>query len=77
MLGETPEHCHTLKLEHPILTNRDLEKLRRVSWGDFLAITLPMVYRVDGGEKVLLNDLGDTGTWAISRWGKSATQASK
>jgi glutamate synthase domain-containing protein 2/glutamate synthase domain-containing protein 1/glutamate synthase domain-containing protein 3 len=53
VLEETPQHCHTLKLEHPILTNRDLEKLRRVSWGDFLAITLPMVYRVEGGEKEL------------------------
>src|SRR5205814_8189572 len=37
ILAETPQHCHTLKLEHPILTNRDLEKLRRVSQGDFLA----------------------------------------
>ena len=31
ILDETPQHCHTLKLAHPILTNRDLEKLRRVS----------------------------------------------
>ncbi len=50
ILDETPLHCHTLKLPHPILTNYDLEKLRRVSWGDFLATTLPMLYRVDGGE---------------------------
>ena len=41
ILDETPQHCHTLKLQHPILTNRDLEKLRRVSSGDFLACTLP------------------------------------
>ena len=41
ILEETPQHCHTLKLPHPILTNRDLEKLRRVSWGDFLGTTLP------------------------------------
>lgn len=53
ILDETPQHCHTLKLEHPILTNYDLEKLRRVSWGDFLAATLPALYRVDGGEKEL------------------------
>ncbi len=33
ILAETPEHCHTLRLEHPILSNRDLEKLRRVSHG--------------------------------------------
>jgi glutamate synthase domain-containing protein 2/glutamate synthase domain-containing protein 1/glutamate synthase domain-containing protein 3 len=53
ILEETPQHCHTLKLQHPILTNYDLEKLRRVSWGDFLATTLPTVYQVDGGEKEL------------------------
>jgi glutamate synthase (NADPH) large chain len=49
ILEETPQHCHTLKLPHPILTNKDLEKLRRVSWGDFLGTTLQAVFRVDGG----------------------------
>ena len=44
ILDETPQHCHTLKLPHPILTNRDLEKLRRVTQGDFLATTLPMLF---------------------------------
>jgi glutamate synthase (NADPH) large chain len=53
ILAETPEHCHTLKLPHPILTNRDLEKLRRVSQGDFLATTLSMVFRAEGGAKEL------------------------
>ncbi len=57
ILDETPQHCHTLKLPHPILTNYDLEKLRRVSWGDFLATTLPVLYRVDGGEKELARAL--------------------
>ncbi len=49
LLDETPQHCHTLKLKYPILTNHDLEKLRRLSWGDFLATTLPAFFRVDGG----------------------------
>ena len=53
ILEETPQHCHTLKLPHPILTNRDLEKLRRVSQGDLLTCTLPMLYRAEGGEKEL------------------------
>ena len=53
ILDETPEHCHTLRLEHPILTNRDLEKLRRVSQGDFLATTLPALFPVGEGEKGL------------------------
>ncbi|HWB85881.1 MAG TPA: glutamate synthase large subunit [Bryobacteraceae bacterium] len=53
ILAETPQHCHTLKLPHPILTNRDLEKLRRVSQGDFLASTLPMLFPVAEGVKGL------------------------
>jgi len=53
ILDETPQHCHTLKLEYPILTNTDFEKLRRVSWRDFLATTLPIFFRVDGGEREL------------------------
>jgi glutamate synthase domain-containing protein 2/glutamate synthase domain-containing protein 1/glutamate synthase domain-containing protein 3 len=53
ILAETPQHCHTLKLDHPILTNHDFEKLRRVSWRDFLATTLPIFFRVEGGEKEL------------------------
>jgi glutamate synthase domain-containing protein 2/glutamate synthase domain-containing protein 1/glutamate synthase domain-containing protein 3 len=53
ILEETPQHCHTLKLEQPILTNHDLEKLRRVSQGDFLATTLPTLFRVEDGEKGL------------------------
>ncbi len=50
ILEETPRNCHTLKLPHPILTNRELEKLRRVSSGDLLAITLPALFRVEDGE---------------------------
>jgi glutamate synthase (NADPH) large chain len=53
ILAETPQHCHTLKLKHPILTNRDLEKLRRVSQGDFLASTLPMMFQAEDGAKGL------------------------
>ncbi|MBM3727992.1 MAG: glutamate synthase large subunit [Acidobacteria bacterium] len=53
ILEATPRHCHTLKLDQPILTNYDLEKLRRVSQGDFLATTLPALFRVNGGETEL------------------------
>jgi hypothetical protein len=51
LLDETPQHCHILKLPNPVLTNRDLEKMRRVSQGDFLATMLPTLFRVEGGEK--------------------------
>ena len=53
ILDETPQHCHTLRLPHPILGNRSLEKLRRVSQGDFLATTLPTLFPAEDGEKGL------------------------
>jgi glutamate synthase (NADPH) large chain len=53
ILEETPKNCHTLKLRHPVISNWRLEKLRRVSWGNFLATSLPMLFRVNGGEKQL------------------------
>jgi glutamate synthase domain-containing protein 2/glutamate synthase domain-containing protein 1/glutamate synthase domain-containing protein 3 len=59
ILDEAPENCHTLKLPHPILTNRDLEKLRRVSSGDLLATTLPTLFRAEDGEKGLKRALED------------------
>ncbi len=50
LLAETPEQCHLLKMPHPVLTNRDLEKLRRVSRGDLLASTLPTTFSSHEGE---------------------------
>src|SRR5690606_4088035 len=57
ILEETPQHCHTLKLPHPILTNADLEKLRRVSQGDFLATTLTTFFQAEDGERGLVRAL--------------------
>ncbi len=68
ILDEKPENCHTLKLPHPILTNRDLEKLRRVSSGDLLATTLPALFRAEDGEKGLrhaLEDLSNRASHAV------------
>jgi glutamate synthase domain-containing protein 2/glutamate synthase domain-containing protein 1/glutamate synthase domain-containing protein 3 len=59
ILDEAPDNCHTLKLPHPILTNRDLEKLRRVSSGDLLATTLPALFRAADGETGLKHSLDD------------------
>jgi glutamate synthase domain-containing protein 2/glutamate synthase domain-containing protein 1/glutamate synthase domain-containing protein 3 len=53
ILSEVPENCHTLKMPHPILTNRELEKLRRLSRGDLLAHTLPTTFSVLEDEKGL------------------------
>jgi glutamate synthase domain-containing protein 1 len=59
ILDEAPDNCHTLKLPHPILTNRDLDKLKRVSSGDLLATTLPTLFRAADGEKALKHALDD------------------
>ena len=59
ILEETALHCHTLKLAHPILTNFDLERLRRVNWGDFLATTLRALYDPAGGAQALEDALDE------------------
>jgi glutamate synthase domain-containing protein 2/glutamate synthase domain-containing protein 1/glutamate synthase domain-containing protein 3 len=69
ILDEKPENCHTLKLPHPILSNRDLEKLRRVSSGDLLATTLPALFRAEDGERGLkhaLEDLSNRAAHAVN-----------
>ena len=45
LLDETPEHCRQLKLQHPILTNEDVERLRTAQRDDFKVATLPAVVR--------------------------------
>ncbi|OGS09877.1 MAG: glutamate synthase subunit alpha, partial [Elusimicrobia bacterium RIFOXYB1_FULL_48_9] len=30
ILSEVPEHCHRLRLKHPVLTNGDLEKIKKI-----------------------------------------------
>ncbi|MBM3736075.1 MAG: glutamate synthase large subunit [Acidobacteria bacterium] len=68
ILAETAEHCHTLKLPQPVLTNYDLEKLRRLSQGDFLATTINTLFRSDGGERELERSIEAVcrrASWAI------------
>jgi glutamate synthase (NADPH) large chain len=59
ILDEAPENCHMLKLAHPLLTNRELEKLRRVSNRDLLATTLPALFRSSEGEAGLKRALDE------------------
>jgi glutamate synthase (NADPH/NADH) large chain len=69
ILEERPENCHTLKLPHPILTNQDLEKLRRVTSGDLLQATLSTLFRAKDGEaglKHALEDLSTRAAFAVS-----------
>ncbi len=68
ILDEAAENCHTLKIPHPILTNRDLEKLRDISSGDLLATTLPTLFRAADGEaglKHALDELSERAAQAV------------
>lgn len=48
ILVEDPLSCHTVALKHPVLTNRDLEKIRSIDTGVFQAKTLQCYFRADG-----------------------------
>ncbi len=53
LLEETPEHCHRLKLQRPIISNEDLEKIRGVKEGNLKAKTLGCVFKVEAGNNGL------------------------
>ncbi len=59
LLDESPEHCQTLALAHPLLTNRDLEKLRHAQVRDLRATTLPILFPVAQGGPGLERSLDD------------------
>ncbi len=44
LLDETPQHAHRLELEHPLLSNSEMEKLRNIAKGHFKSITIPILF---------------------------------
>ena len=48
ILHQNPEACHVVALKHPILTNKELEKLRSIDTGSFQAKTLQTYFRANG-----------------------------
>ena len=48
LLEETPQHCHQLKLSHPILANDDIEMLRGSPIKDFRVCTVPILFDTNG-----------------------------
>ena len=53
LFEETPKHCRQLKLKEPILTNRELEKVRSIDAKGIRAVTLPTLFAVDQGPRAL------------------------
>ncbi len=44
LLAETPIHAHRLELEHPLLSNSQIEKIRNIARGHFKSITIPLLF---------------------------------
>ena len=44
LFEETPEHCHQLRIKEPVLTNRELEKIRNIQTGNIKAKTLSTLF---------------------------------
>ncbi len=53
LFEETPEHCQQIRLDQPILTNEELEKIREIQTGNLKAKTIYMHYKVQDGGKGL------------------------
>ncbi|MDP3939385.1 MAG: glutamate synthase central domain-containing protein, partial [Deltaproteobacteria bacterium] len=46
LLEETPGHARLLTLDHPILTNDELERIRGIDSPGFSAVTIPVLFKV-------------------------------
>src|SRR4249919_2118712 len=57
LLDENPMHCHTVALKHPVLSSKELEKIRSIDTGIFQAKTLQTYFRADGHPDSLKNGL--------------------
>ncbi len=69
LMDEAPESCRRIKVQQPILTNADLQKIRELADPHFKSKTLPMLFRVAEGPDGLGN--------AVDELCRQASQAIK
>ncbi len=50
LFEETPEHCRQLRLDEPVVTSTELEKIRALDVEGVRTITIPALFEVRGGE---------------------------
>ena len=51
LLDESPEHCRKLKVEHPILSGKEMEKIRNLDQNDLKSVVLSTLFPVSKGEQ--------------------------
>jgi glutamate synthase (NADPH) large chain len=69
LFAETPKHCNQLKLDQPILSNDELARIRKLDTDNLKSLTLPILYKVDGGGEALreaLDALCESASQAIA-----------
>ena len=53
LFDETPDHCRQLKLEEPVVTSAELEKIRAIDVKGIRAATIPALFPARAGEGAL------------------------
>ena len=72
LLSETPEHCRQLKLPHPILTNEDIEILKKAKKPELKSFSISAVFDITATDtaaslKGALTDLVDEAKKAVKK----------
>jgi glutamate synthase (NADPH/NADH) large chain len=67
LLDTTPDHAHRLLLEHPVLTNGQMAKLKQLNHRGWKSLTIDITYQRSSGKDGLVN--------TIKRISKEAEQA--
>jgi glutamate synthase (NADPH/NADH) large chain len=44
-----PEHCKKLKIQNPVISNEDLDKIRNINHADFKSVTISTLYEIKKG----------------------------
>ncbi len=57
LLEATPEHCHRLLVQHPILTNDELAKIKELSHRSWKTKVIDIVFDRAGGDKAMIEAL--------------------
>ena len=69
LLDESPQHAHRLELEHPVLSNKDLEKIRHIKSGHFRTQTINILFDPDAkhGMRNRLEQVQDEAAEAVRK----------
>ncbi|MCF7792171.1 MAG: glutamate synthase large subunit [Victivallales bacterium] len=51
ILSETPQHAHLLKMNHPVLTDEDLQRIRHANLSSFKKQTIKIQFKYDNSKK--------------------------